>query len=649
MDIKLKYNQLVDKLNVYAEEYYKNDNSLISDYEYDLLYKDLLDIEKQYPEIKRDDSPSNRVGDKLKQGFTKIKHIKRMYSLDNVFSVEELVDWIYKLYLKSNVRQLDMLISNKLDGLSLNIYYKDNKLVRGVTRGDGVIGEDVTSNILYVDGIKDLNDEIELRGEVLIKKSDFNKLQEEQIKNNKELFKTARNLAAGSLRVLDPSITKSRRLTFIPWGIGYNNSHFQSLSSLLLELSKTYGFYSNDYIKIKVTDDKELLRKDITSIVTEFENNRDSLDYEIDGLVITVDNFKLMEEIGYTNKCPRYAIAYKFKAKEYETKINSITWQVGRTGVLTPVAEIEPVNIDGVIVTRCTLHNLLDIERKDIKLNDTVYIIRSGDVIPKILRPNLSKRVNSIDILPPMYCPSCNSLLDLSVKDNIKCNNVDCKDRVINSIYHAVSRDGLNIESLGLKIIEYLYDNNIIRNLFDIFKLDNVSFNNSSNIIKNIKNIKEIELWKLFYILQINNVGKGLSKVLAKELGSDFLNKTYEDIIKIEGVGEIVANDIYRELQNRKEDILELMKILNIKIEEKKTGYLSGFNICITGTFNIGRNDIIKIIEDNGGSVTNSITNKTTHILIGDNPGSKVEKANRLNIDKISIEDIVKEKNNESQ
>lgn len=641
---KKEYIDAVNLLKEYSHAYYTLDNPKVTDEEYDLLYHKVKTYEANNPKDISLDSPTQKVGDVVVSSYSKINHINRMWSLDDIFTYEELKTWVNKI--KSTYPNARFTCSPKFDGVSLNILYKNGILYSGGTRGDGYVGEDVTNNIKTIFNIPKTiphKEDIEIRGEIVITKEDFYNLNKERLENNEQVFANPRNAAAGSIRQLDHNITAKRKLMFIPWGCGYSTTNNNSFYSIM-EYIASLGF--NEVPHIKILDTVDEIEEWYRHILEE----RDNFDMMLDGMVIMVDNIDTQLELGYTIKSPKFGCAYKFPATEKRTKLIAITNQIGRTGVITPVAELEPIEIDGVVVKRATLHNYKEIVKKDLMLLDDVIIIRSGDVIPKLIRPVKEVRDGGeIPITIPDECPSCKSVLE--VEDIIiRCGNIYCPSRNKANIHHFVSKKGLNIEGLGYKILEQLLDNNIINNPLDIFKLNKDTLlslegfkdKKIENILKSIESSKECELWRFIYSLGIDNIGEWASKQLANTFGDKCFELSKEELSTINGFGDEMIKTYLDFVSKNKtyiDNLIDIIKpkITNTIIEDKR---FNNKNIVITGTFEIPRDKLIKYIEERGGRVSSSVSKNTDLLLCGNNTGSKLEKANQLNIPIMFEKDI---------
>lgn len=629
-----KYTQLLKKM---AYHYYVLDDPISTDEEYDILYHKIKDYENSNPKDIIPSSPTQRVGDYTLDFFEKNSHIEKMWSLDDIFDKSELQDWLNRLY--KSYPEAVFTCSPKFDGASLNLYYENGLLKTATTRGDGSIGELVTQNAKTIQSIPleiPYKEPIEIRGEVVIARSDFEKLNNERLKKGENLFANPRNAAAGSLRQLNSKITSKRKLKFIPWGLGKNNIQRGSFFELLQEIL-SYGFYPTPFIHLcKNIDEIQKCYEELVQI-------RLSNSIMLDGMVIMTDSIVMQKLLGYTIKSPRFACAYKFPAIEKSSKILSITQQVGRSGVITPVAELEPVEIEGAMISRATLHNYSEIEKKGIKLGDKVIVIRSGDVIPKIIKPLINLRDGEEkDIIKPTHCPVCGS--ELLVEDIfIRCQNLSCKARVKESLTHFASKKALNIDGLGERIVEQLFENNLIANILDIYKLkfedliklEGWKEKKAQNLINAIKNTKNIPLWRLIHALGIEHIGEGASKKLASSFGLDIFHKTYEEVVNLEGFGNEMALSVIDFGIVNKDLIQELFEILSpdiTNIQILSQSFFSNKSIVLTGTMSKSRDEIAELLEKMGAKINNSVSKKTDLVIYGENAGSKLEKAQELGI-----------------
>ncbi len=643
-----EYKEKVALLKKYAYAYYVKDNPLVTDEEYDKLYKEIERFESEHPSLKEPDSPTTRVGGEALEGFSKAKHIKRMWSMEDVFDLNELKEWLNRVEKNLHLKP-SYYCEPKFDGASLNLLYDNGYLKKAITRGDGIEGEDVTQNAKTIRSIPikiSYDKLIEIRGEVVIKKEDFFEINKEREREGETLFANPRNAAAGSLRQLDPKITAKRRLFFYPWGIGENSLSFSLLSEKMSFVYKL-GFLSPPFHqKCQNIDCIEKVYKKTVKM-------RDDFPVMMDGLVVKVDEIDLQKRLGFTVKYPRWMCAYKFPAIEKSTKIKDIILQVGRTGVVTPVAVVEPVEIEGVVVERATLHNFDEIERKDIRIGDRVIIIRSGDVIPKIIKVLENFRNgNEKKIQRPKFCPVCSKeLLDEGAL--IKCQNLECAARVVNSIIYFASKQCLNIDGLGKKIVEQLYKENLIKSVLDLFylkstdlmKLEGFKEKKAQNLLKAIDAVKGVECWRFVNSLGIEHIGEVASKKLCENFGLDFLNATKEELLEQEGFGEEMAESLLEFVRVNQELIKKLMNIIKPKALQKKEIRKSVFTdktVVLTGSMSRPRGEIKELLESYGAKVTNSVSKKTDFVIYGDDAGSKYEKAKNLGIKLISENEMQK-------
>lgn len=628
----------VDLLKQYAHAYYVLDNPLVPDSEYDKLYHEVLAYEQHNPEHKIDDSPTSRVGGIVLEGFNKANHIARMWSMEDIFDTEELVEWIERV--KRNVDNPSFFCEPKFDGASMNLIYEDGKLKQAITRGDGVVGEDVTENVKTIRSVPltiAYSERIEIRGEIVIKKSDFEKINEERLENGLPLFANPRNAAAGSLRQLDTTITAKRRLFFYPWGLGDNRLP-QKLLSEKMAFIYELGFLSPPMHK--ETNSIEAIEAFYKEIIA----NRDTIPMMMDGMVVKVDEITLQEELGYTVKNPRWMCAYKFPALEKSTKIKDILLQVGRTGVVTPVAVVEPTDIEGVIVERATLHNFDEIERKDIRIGDHVIIIRSGDVIPKIIKVQEQFRDGSEQtVTHPTECPVCGEeLLDEGAL--IKCQNLVCSARVVNSIIYFASRKCLNIDGLGNKIVEKLVEEGLVHSVLDLFSLkrdallalEGFKDKKVDNLLNAIAATKGSDCWRVINALGMEHVGEVGSKKLCDAFGLSFIDADKDALLGLDGFGEEMAESVLEFVRVNRQKIETLFALIEPTVNVKKEAVENPFKdktVVLTGTMSQGRNEIKAMLETLGAKVTGSVSKKTDFVIYGEDAGSKYDKAVSLGVE----------------
>lgn len=639
----LDYPKMVEKLQKMAYAYYVLDDPIATDEEYDKLYHQIKEFEEQNPHLINPSSPTQRVGDTPLEEFEKNEHLQRMWSLDDVFNSQELLEWVNRIY--KSYPNATFVCSPKFDGASLNLCYENGLLQSATTRGDGLRGELVTQNAKTIHSIPlqiPYLGKIEIRGEVVITKTNFEKINSERLESGENLFANPRNAAAGSLRQLDSKIASKRKLNFIPWGFGYNQSSSQSFYQLLEDIF-SYGFFTPPFLKhCKSIDEIESAYQEILSC-------RDSYPMMLDGMVIVVDEIPIQKQLGFTIKSPRFSCAYKFPAIEKSSKILGITLQVGRSGAVTPVAELEPVEIEGAMIARATLHNFSEIERKDIRVGDQVIIIRSGDVIPKIIKPLISLRDGSEKpIAKPTHCPICQSELLVEEKF-IKCQNLSCEARVKESLAHFVSKKALNIDGLGEKIVFQLFDEGLISRIRDFYslqkedllKLEGWKEKKAQNTLEGIEKTKGVEIWRFINALGIEHIGEGASKKLQATFGLEVFEKNYEDFIAIDGFGEEMAKSLDEFISVNSQEITTLLSILSPTAPSKilsSTSPFFGKSIVLTGTMSQEREAIKAHLESLGAKVSSSVSKKTDFLIYGENAGSKFEKAQELGVECLSEE-----------
>ena len=534
---------------------------------------------------------------------------------------------------------LEFFIQPKFDGASLNLIYENGLLKQAITRGDGTIGEDVTNNVLTIHSIPLKISEkslIEIRGEVVIRKNDFEAINQERLKNNEPTFANPRNAAAGSLRQLDSKITAKRKLYFTAWGVGQNSLNFEKTSELM-DYIFSLGFEKTPMQEIC----KDVI--EIENIYNKMIEKRDHFSMILDGMVVKINSINTQNSMGYTQKFPRWSCAYKFPAIEKTTQLKDIILQVGRTGVVTPVAVVKPVEIEGAIVERATLHNFDEIQRLDLKINDEIIIIRSGDVIPKITKVLKDRRTgDEKEIIKPTHCPDCKS--ELLVEDIIiKCQNLDCPSRVVNSIIYFASKNCLNIDGLGDKIVELLVKEKKIYDILDLYSLKYEDLENLegfkekkiNNLLNAIENSKNNELYRVITALGIEHIGEVASKAICNKFGLTLVDIKYEDLISIDGVGEQMANSFLEFFRVNKNIVLRLFEILNPKVtikEEAKENPFKSKTVVITGTMSKSRDEIKLFLENLGAKVSSSVSKKTDFVIYGEDAGSKYDKAIELGV-----------------
>jgi len=650
----LNYKNMIKQINKWAYAYYTLDNPIATDEEYDQLYFKIVAYEKANPNNIDPNSPTQRVGDRLLEGFKKESHIEKMYSLDDIFTEEELCDWFSKL-----PKDIEVYEEPKYDGLSLNILYDKGSLIKAITRGDGEIGEDVTANVAYIKGIPlsiPYEGKIEIRGEVIIMKADFDSINEARIAAGEDSFSNERNAAAGSLRSYDSSKVKMAKLHFTPYGIGYSDRRF-------VQQTEIYQFIIDQGFTNWGTNEIEVFKtsKEIMSRYQYMIENRDKYPMLLDGMVIKVNDIYQQEELGFTSKYPKWAIAFKFPAIEKVTTIEDIILQVGKTGIITPVAVLKPVNIGGAIISRATLHNFEEIKKKDIRINDQVVVIRSGDVIPKVVNVFKDRRTgNEIKIKEPELCPACGShtekatLFDSDKKATaIKCSNPNCPEVLKQRLQYAVSKKALNVYGLGDRTIEELVSSGKITKLADLYSLtiedlltlEGFKERKATKTYESIQNAKNVELHRFLNALGIELIGERASKKIV-ESGLDIFNPdlTIKDLTQIEDIGEALAYNFIEFFKTNREEILELKEVIQPVIPEKKEvkeNKLTGKTVVITGTLSQPRSYFANIVEESGGKVGSSVSKKTDYVLAGEKAGSKLEKANKLGITVLTEDEFI--------
>ena len=657
--------KLKEDLDKYRDSYYNDNESLISDYEFDILLKELESLEEKYPEYKEASSPTASVGASLKENkFKKVEHAHPMLSLANSYNIGEVVDFIERIKKRiSKEQELKYCLEVKLDGLSISLTYIQGKLVRAVTRGDGFIGEDVTENILQIASVvKTLPQaiDIEIRGEIVLPLASFEKLNKERLEKGEELFANPRNAASGTLRQLDPKIVKERALDAYFYFLVEADklglkSHSESMKFLESMGIKTTGIFElfDSPKKIETIQEK----------IDYWEKERENLPYETDGLVIKVDEINLWEEIGYTSKTPRWAIAYKFPAHQVSTVLNDVTWQVGRTGKLTPVAELEEVELSGSKVKRASLHNISEIQRKDIRIGDRVFIEKAAEIIPQVVKAIKEERTgNEKTIEEPINCPVCDHKLEREEGlVDIKCVNEECPAKIQGEIEYFVSRDALNIMGLGSKIVEKFIDLGYIKTVVDIYDLknhreeleniDKMGKRSIENLLNSIEESKNREYDKVIYALGIPFIGKVASKVLAKASKNidKLMSMTFEELTSIEGIGEIAANEIIAFFKKEKtQKLVAALKEKGLKFEitesetkvENLNPNFAGKNFLFTGTLkHFTREQIKEEIEKLGGKNLSSVSKNLDYLIVGEKAGSKLKKAQEIPTIKILTEE----------
>jgi len=645
MNIKLKIKDLTDKINQANYDYHTLDQPTITDYEYDQLLRELIDLETKYPEYKLDNSPTDKIGGVVLDSFEKVNHNVPMMSLSNVFDEEELINFDERI--KKTVNDYSYITELKIDGLAVSLIYEKGKLKRAATRGNGTIGENITENVKTIKSVPLVLNElidIEVRGEIFMPHKSFNRLNEERIEQNLSLFANPRNAAAGTIRQLDSKVVAKRNLDVFLYQI-VDAKQFVNTQEEALEFLKKLGFKINNQYKV-AKDVFEVIKQ-----INKYDSLRKTLNYETDGVVIKVNEFNLHQKIGYTAKYPKWATAYKFKAEQQTTKLVDITFQIGRTGVVTPVAELEPVIISGSKVSRATLHNEDYILNKDIRVSDMVVVHKAGEIIPEVVKVDLDYRKDQKPFKMIQTCPVCHKPLERK-KDEADyfCMNPTCPAKHINQLIHFASRVAMNIDTLGEKVVETLHELGFLNTISDIYQLHQYkdeliglpgfAKRKVEKLIQAIEESKKQPLDKLLFGLGIKHVGAKVSKVLVTHYPSmDLLMKaTYDELIEINEIGQMIAKSITTYFA--KEEHIELInKLKSFKLNmtyekiEKKEHEFNGKIFVLTGKLeNYSREQAQELIEKLGGKVTKSVSKKTNFLLAGKDAGSKLQKAQALNI-----------------
>ena len=654
-DVEKKIEGLREKIRRHEHLYYVLDAPEISDADFDRLMSDLQKLEAEHPQLVTSDSPTQRVGGKPREGFVKAPHSSPMLSLDNTYNVDELRNWERRVHELSGRTDIEYVCELKLDGMSLAVRYEDGKLVRGITRGDGSVGEDVTLNVRTVRSIPlsiskeklkaaGMPRDFEVRGEMLMPIGSFKKMNEERERQGLSLFANPRNATAGTVRQLEPSITAERRLDYFGYsllvdGRTYFDRHWKTLEAL-----EAAGF--------KVNPSRKLAKdfEEVWKFIEQEEQKREELPYEIDGVVVKVDRTALQDELGYTGKAPRWAIAYKYAARAGVTLLEKIEPQVGRTGKLTPVAWLKPVPIGGTTVSRATLHNMDEIERLGVKMGDWVEVERGGDVIPKVTRVVEDKdhpRGHKLFHMPEK-CPVCGGhVVRVEGEADHRCVNANCPAKLRETILHFASRDVMNIDGMGEALVNQLTDRGLVKNVADVYHLDKEKLmslarmgqKSADNVLREIKASKDLPLERVIYGLGIRFVGERTAQFLAEHFGSmeALMKASEEELQEVNEVGPRIAKSIAEFFQEPKNiDLVKQLEKAGLKLSGKKKERgtkLAGKTFVLTGTLaHYTRDEAKKMIEDAGGRVSGSVSKKTDYVVAGSDAGSKLDKAKELGV-----------------
>lgn len=648
-----RYNELIELINKASYEYYVLDNPTITDQEYDDYYNELLNIEKNHPEIKRADSPTNRVGGEVLEKFEKVNHQKPMLSFDDIFNEDEIV--LFDERVRKIIHNPTYTVEPKMDGLSGSLIYEKGVLVRGATRGDGTVGENITNNVKTIKSIplkltKEID--IEIRGEIYMSKDSFNKANVMRKEKGESLFANPRNAAAGSVRQLDSSITAERNLDFMAYFIPNPEEYGLKTQSESLQFLKQLGFVINYKLNMFAKNVNEIVEH-----IGYLSSIRKDLPYEIDGVVLKVDNLNDEEKLGFTARVPRWGIAYKFPAEEVLTTLKDIKFTVGRTGKITPNAYFNPVHVAGSLISKATLHNEDYCLEKDVRIGDTVSIRKAGDVIPEVVEVKLDRRKEgSIPFKMIENCPICHTKLIKKDAHHFCPNNI-CPARNMEKLVHFVSRDAYNMDGFGDNIIEDFYNMGYLKDVTDFFNLkdkkeelmalEGFGEKSINNLINAVENSKNNSLERLIFALGIRFVGSKKAKILAKEFKTmdNLVNADFDTLMNIKDIGVEIAKSISAYFQDEKnlKLINDLKTIgLNMHYLGNNTNKLEGLTFVLTGTLpTLAREDAKKRIEELGGNVSSSVSKKTSYVVLGENPGSKYDKAKGLNIKIINEEELI--------
>lgn len=652
--MKERMDELIDYINKASYEYYVLDNPTITDQEYDDYYNELLSIEEKYPELKREDSPTNRVGGAVLDKFEKVTHDHPMLSFDDIFNEEEII--LFDERIKKVVSTAHYTLEPKMDGLSGSLIYKKGVLVRGATRGDGITGEDITTNIKTIKSVplrltEDID--IEVRGEIYMSKKSFLEANREKVKNEEKEFANPRNAAAGSIRQLDSKVAAKRNLDFMAYFIPNPEDYGIKTQKESLEFLRKLGFVTNYKLNGYAKN-----VKDITNYINSLSEKRDNLPFEIDGVVLKVDNLEDEKRLGFTSRVPRWGIAYKFPAKEVLTTLKEIKFTVGRTGKITPNAIFSPVHVSGSLVSKATLHNSDYCIDKDVRVGDTISIRKAGDVIPEVVEVKLDRRKeDSVPFKMIENCPMCNSVL-VRKDANHYCKNEHCPSRKIESLIHFSSRDAMYIEGFGESIVEDFYNLGYLKNIDDFYTLDKYKDElmllegfgekSISKLLESASNSKKNSLERLLFGLGIRYVGKKTAKILSKyyKTMDNLIKADFDELKSINDIGDVIAKSIVDYFSDEKNiNLINRLKDLNLNMrylgEEVNTSNenINGKTFVITGTLSRPRDEIKEEIEGLGGNVTGSVTKKTDYVIAGEKAGSKLTKANELGISVLTEEE----------
>ena len=639
-----KIDKLRNQIKKYNEAYYQKDSPLVDDATFDKLYRELKELEEKYPNYKKEENITNKVSGERSKKFKEHKHTYRLYSLDNSNNIDELKKWVEKTIkdLGENSK-VSFVAELKIDGLACALTYKNGILEIGATRGDGFVGEDITQNLLTITDIphklsKPLD--IDVRGEVYMPISSFEKLNEQQTLNNEKLFANPRNAASGSLRQLDSNITKKRELRFFSYAAIIESKNEIKTHYQTLDLLQSLGFSVNTNKKLCHNIDE------IIDFCNYWENERFKLDYATDGIVIKVNELNYEDDLGYTSRAPKWATAFKFPPEEVWTKLLDIEYNIGKTGAITPVAIMQPVSLGGTIVKRASLHNFDEIKRLDLSIGDKVLVKKAAEIIPKVIGANHTDEIIPIDF--PQKCPSCNALLNKPENEvNFYCSNIFCPSQIIAKLEFFASKNGMDIDGMGSQIVRQLYNLGLIKTYDDFYKLKYDDFlklnlvkeKTATNLLNAINRSKNTTLAKLLTALNIKHVGKETAMLIVSEFNTldKIENATYDELAQIQGIGDKIAKSVYEWFKNDYNlNIVKSMLQLGITFEENiNTSISDKFKdktFVITGTLSQKRSYYEEKIKENGGKVSSQVSKNTSYLLCGENPGSKYDKALNLHV-----------------
>lgn len=663
--MKEKIEKLKDLLNRYSYKYYVEESPAVSDFEYDKLFKELQELEEEYPELVTPDSPTQRVG-AIGEKFEEFKHKYRLYSLDNTYTYDDIVKWYDKLTAEYG-NNVELVSELKIDGLAIALTYENGIFTRGVTRGDGITGEDITSNLKTIKAIPlklFKNVDIEVRGEIFMPKTSFEKLNEENLKNGEKVFANPRNAASGSIRQLDSRITAKRDLSMFTYAAIIEKGHKPQTHYETLMYLKELGFKVNPNIKLCKN------AQEVIDYCNEWETKRSDLNYATDGVVIKVNKLNIQEDLGFTARAPKWATAFKFPPEEVSTKLEHIELGVGKTGAITPVAILTPVQLAGSTVSRASLHNFDEIKRLDIRIGDTVLIKKAAEIIPKVITVLKDRGHNHRkEIIAPEKCPSCQAKLSTRPKEvGLYCENPQCPEKVKAILEYWISKDAMDIENMGPSVISQLYDLGMVRNFADFYrltvedllKLDLIKEKSANNIYEAIQKSKKCTLPRFLTALSIKNVGKENANVLAEHYGNleKLMSASVESLEEVRGIATKMATDIY-EYFHTEENVAIIKDLIAQGVVPEytsvvKSDKLKDLTFVLTGTLStMTRSEAEAKIKSFGGKASSSVTSKTTYLVAGENAGSKFDKAKKLGVIILTEDEFLallqKRENNEKE